>query len=31
MENTIIKWLEKVNKETKNTIEDENNSVPFKK
>ena len=30
MENIIINWLNKVNQETLITIEDENNSVPFK-
>ena len=31
MENTIMNWLNKVNKDTLETIEDENNSIPFKK
>ena len=31
MENTIMNWLNKVNKDTLEAIEDENNSIPFKK
>ena len=31
MENIIVQWLNKVNKETLKSIEDENNSIPFKK
>jgi len=31
MENIIVQWLNKVNKETLNSIRDENNSIPFKK
>ena len=31
MENLIVQWLNKVNKETLVSIKDENNSIPFKK